>query len=65
MKGFLTTTCYFTAAERRALAQIAQATGRSRWKVVQFAVRVFEKIYREDPQRALELARQAAQEKPL
>ena len=64
MKDAAGTTCYLTAAEKRALAHIAEATGRSRSKVIQFAVRVFEKIYREDPKRALELARETAQDKP-
>jgi hypothetical protein len=50
------TTCYFTRQERRAIERIAEATERHNSKIVQFAVRVFEQMFSEDPKRAMELA---------
>lgn len=48
--------CYFTRDERREIEAIADSTERPQTKVVQFAVRVFSQIYRENPERALALA---------
>lgn len=59
MKQTEATTCYFTREELRALDQIADRTERPRSKVVQFAVRAFERLFNENPDKALTLARSA------
>lgn len=56
MKQTEGTTCYFTRDELRAIEQIADRMERPRSKVVQFAVRVFEHLWKENPSRALEIA---------
>lgn len=57
MRDVKATTCYFTRDEKRTIDEIADSTERPASKVVQFAVRVFARIYSEDPKRAMELAR--------
>lgn len=64
MKDVQPITCYFTPGEKRAIVRIAAATERPMSKVIQFAVRVFEKMYSADPKRALELARETAHDEP-
>lgn len=60
MKQTEATTCYFTRDELRAIEQIADRMERPRSKVVQFAVRVFEHLWKENPSKALEIAQSLA-----
>lgn len=48
-------TCYFTHEERRILKDIADSEERAQAKIVQFAVRAFGRLYKTDPEKALEL----------
>lgn len=50
------TSCYLTAEEKRAVQEIAQREERAQAKIIQFAVRAFSAMYREDPSKAKELA---------
>lgn len=56
MRDVKQTTCYFTKEEQREIERIADATERPNTKVVQFAVRVFTRLFDEDPRKAMELA---------
>lgn len=50
--------CYFTAEERRDLEEIADREERRLSKIVQFAVRTFRQQYRENREKAMQLAQQ-------
>jgi hypothetical protein len=50
------TTCYFEPEEKRLIGEIAEKEERAHSKVVQFAVRAFANLYRQDRQRAMQLA---------
>lgn len=50
------TTCYFEAEEKRLIGEIAEKEERPNSKVVQFAVRAFAALYRQDRQQAMQLA---------
>jgi hypothetical protein len=50
------TTCYFTKDEVRDIGRMADEMERSQSKVVQFAVRVFRRLYEQDPKKAVEMA---------
>jgi hypothetical protein len=50
------TTCYFEPEERRAIGEIAEKEERADTKIVQFAVRAFRNLYKQDRERAMQLA---------
>jgi hypothetical protein len=56
MKDVEAMTCYLTPSERRRVESIADREERPVSKIVQFAVRAFERLYEENPDKALELA---------
>lgn len=56
MKPAVPTTCYFRDEEKRLIGEIAEREERPQTKVVQFAVRAFARLYKQDRERAMELA---------
>jgi hypothetical protein len=56
MKKVKPRTCYFTPEEDRELAKIADREERPATRIVQFALRAFCNMYKEDRGRALQLA---------
>lgn len=55
MKDVKGMTCYLTRDERREVQTIADREERPESKIVQFAVRAFAHLYKQDPEKALEL----------
>ena len=60
MKGTRPTSCYFTPDEKRTIQDIAEREERPQAKIVQFAVRAFATLYKQDPVKARQMAAQLA-----
>lgn len=56
MKKVKAKTCYFTPEEEREIEEMSDKEERPASQIVQFAVRAFRTIYKEDRGRALQLA---------
>lgn len=56
MKKPLQMTCYLSPDERRAIDELAGQEERPASQVVQFAIRAFRALYRQDRDKALQLA---------
>lgn len=51
------TSCYFEPDEKRVIGEIAEKEERPNCKIVQFAVRAFAHLYKQDREQAMRLAR--------
>jgi hypothetical protein len=56
MRDVRPTTCYFTKEELREIGREADAEERASSKIVQFAVRVYLRMKKDDPNRVEELS---------